>query len=140
MNEMSNTQRDRFLQEVRVAVLAIERTDKAPLCAPVWYRYVNDSFQVSMEGDSAKSLLLQRAGRASICIQDESPPYKYVTAEGHVTVEALGGQTRYELVLELASRYLGDEDGVRYAKGYPPDRDGGVLVTLHPHRWQTTMY
>ncbi|MBT3247145.1 MAG: TIGR03618 family F420-dependent PPOX class oxidoreductase [Actinobacteria bacterium] len=137
---MTDVQRDEFLSDVRVAVLVIERADKGPLCAPVWYRYAEGAFEVSMEGDSAKAALLRRAGRASICVQDESPPYRYVTAEGPVTVEDVGGQQRHDLVLELACRYLGDEQGAGYADGYSPEEDGGVLMTLRPRRWQTVAY
>ena len=140
MAEMTDAQRDGFLCEVRVAVLVIERADKGPLCAPVWYRYVDGSFEVSMEGDSAKAVLLRRAARASICIQDESPPYRYVTAEGPITVEALAGPERHDMVLELATRYLGDEAGRQYADGFSPDDASGGIMTLRPRHWQTMMY
>lgn len=140
MADMTDAQRDNFLSDARVAVLVIERADKGPLCAPVWYRYVDGSFEVTMEDSSAKAALLRRAGRASICIQDESPPYRYVTAEGAVTVEALGGPERHNLILEIATRYLGDEDGRRYADGFSPDEEGGALMTLRPRRWHTAAY
>ena len=137
---MSDTQRDAFLDEVRVAVLVIERADKGPLCAPVWYRYDDGAFQISMENDSAKAVLLRRAGRASLCVQDESIPYRYVTAEGPVEVEVISGEVRHGLVREMASRYLGDELGRQYADGFPPELEGGALVTLRPRRWRTEMY
>ena len=140
MDKMSDTQRDSFLNEVRVAVLVIERADKGPLCAPVWYRYADGVFQISMENDSAKAVLLRRAGQASLCVQDESMPYRYATAEGPVEVEVISGEVRHELVRELASRYLGDELGGQYADGYPPELEGGALVTLRPRRWRTEMY
>ena len=137
---MSDTQRDAFLDEVRVAVLVIERADKGPLCAPVWYRYTDGAFQISMENDSAKAVLLRRAGRAGVCVQDESMPYRYVTAEGPVQVKVISGEVRHELVREMASRYLGDELGLQYADGYPPELEGGVLVTLRPRRWRTEIH
>ena len=140
VDDMFDTQRDAFLDEVRLAVLVIERADKGPLCAPVWYRYNDGAFQISIENDSAKAVLLRRAGRASLCVQDESIPYRYVTAEGPVEVEAISGEVRHELVREMASRYLGDELGRQYADGFPPELDGGALVTLRPRRWRTEMY
>ena len=137
---MADTQRDAFLGEVRGAVLVIERADKGPLCAPVWDRYDDGAFQISMENDSAKAVRLRRAGRASLCVQDELVPYRYVTAEGPVEVEVISGEVRHELVRELASWDLGDELGQQYADGYPPDLEGGALVTLRPRRWRTEMY
>ncbi|MEE2768480.1 MAG: pyridoxamine 5'-phosphate oxidase family protein [Actinomycetota bacterium] len=140
MNDMSDVERDEFLDEVRVAVLVIERIDKGPLCAPVWYHYAEGVFHISMENDSTKAILLRRAGRASLCIQDESVPYRYVTAEGPVEVEVISGQVRHDLVHRMASRYLGDELGERYADNFPPDLEGGALVNLHPRRWRTEVY
>ena len=140
MDKMSDTQRDSFLNEVRVAVLVIERADKGPLCAPVWYRYADGVFQISMENDSAKAVLLRRAGRAGLCVQDESMPYRYVTAEGPVQGKVISGEGRHELVREMASRYLGDELGRQYADDYPPELEGGALVTLRPRRWRTEMH
>ena len=93
-----------------------------------------------MKNDSARAMSLRRAGRASLCVQDETIPYRYVTAEGPVEVEVIGGEVRPELVREMASRYLGDELGRQYADGYPPELEGGALVTLHPRRWRTEMY
>ena len=140
MNEMSDAERDEFLGEVRVAVLVIERVDKGPLCAPVWYHYAEGVFHISMEDDSTKAILLRRAGRASLCIQDESVPYRYVTAEGPVEVGEISGQVRHDLVHKMASRYLGNELGGRYADNFPPDLEGGALVTVRPRRWRTEVY
>ena len=77
MAEMTEPERDNFLGEVRVGVLAIERADKGPLCAPVWYRYSSETgFEIAMAYASAKSILLRRHGAATICVQDEHLPYR----------------------------------------------------------------
>ena len=107
MAEMTEPERDNFLGEVRVGVLAIERADKGPLCAPVWYRYSSETgFEIAMAYASAKSILLRRHGAATICVQDEQLPYRYVTAEGEVSVE-LSPQTSYVRRMQhlLAERY-----------------------------------
>ena len=93
-----------------------------------------------MENDSAKAVPLRRVGRARLCVQDESIPSRYVTAEGPVEVEAISGEAWHEVVLGMASRYLGDELGRQYADGFPPELEGGALVTLRPRRWRTEMY
>ena len=57
MAEMTTSERDDFLSEVRVGVLAIERDEKGPLCAPVWYRYSPQvGFEIAMAYASAKSI------------------------------------------------------------------------------------
>ena len=136
MAEMTASERDSFLNEVRVGVLAIERSDKGPLCAPVWYRYSNDlGFEIAMAYASAKSVLLRRHGAATICVQDEQLPYRYVTAEGEVTVEALSPQGRDDLLRDIAIRYLGEELGNQYADSFPGLEE--AKVTIMPRRWQS---
>jgi nitroimidazol reductase NimA-like FMN-containing flavoprotein (pyridoxamine 5'-phosphate oxidase superfamily) len=136
MAEMTASERDSFLNEVRVGVLAIERTDKGPLCAPVWYRYSNETgFEIAMAYASAKSVLLRRHGAATICVQDEQLPYRYVTAEGEVTVEALSPQGRDDLLRDIAIRYLGEELGNQYADSFPGHEE--AKVTIMPRRWQS---
>ena len=105
MAELNDEERDNFLNEVRVGILAIERDDKGPLCAPIWYRYSTDLvFEIAMAYDSAKSILLRRHGAATICVQDEQLPYRYVTAEGHATVELMTPEERDEVLRGIAIR------------------------------------
>lgn len=136
MAEMTESERDAFLAERRVAVLAIERDGKGPLCAPVWYRRSTDGgFEVAMAAASAKATLLRRAGRATLCVQDEGRPYRYVTIEGPVDVRTMSDAERHEAILDIASRYLGPDGGQRYADAFPGHEE--ALVTLTPDRWRT---
>ncbi|MDE0846681.1 MAG: pyridoxamine 5'-phosphate oxidase family protein [Actinomycetota bacterium] len=135
---MSETERDIFVGNVRIAVLAIQRKQKGPLCAPVWYRYSSASgFQIPMANESAKALLLRRHGFATLCIQDEKLPYRYVTAEGPVELTTLNKAERYEAIKDIASRYLGTEAGKSYADTFP-DHDE-ALVTLTPRNWNSNI-
>ena len=84
-----------------------------------------------MNGSSRKAELLRAAGRATLTAQSEEPPYKYVSVEGPITIEADAVD-----VVELASRYLGDELGRWYADANPPTADT-VTVRLRPERWRT---
>lgn len=136
MAEMSDAERDNFLGEVRVAVLAIERDGKGPMCAPVWYRYTSGgTFEIAMADASAKAFLLRRAGHASLCIQQESRPYKYVTVEGEVEVSPMDDATTHDVILDIATRYLGTAAGRQYADNFPGHQE--ALVTLTPRRWRT---
>jgi len=138
MSEMSETERDIFVTDVRIAVLAIQRKQKGPLCAPVWYRYSSASgFQIPMANESAKALLLRRHGFATLCVQDEKLPYRYVTAEGPVELKTLNEVERYEAIKDIASRYLGNEAGKSYADTFP-DHDE-ALVTLTPRNWNSNI-
>ena len=136
MAEMNSGERDNFLNEVRVGILAIERDDKGPLCAPIWYRYSTDvGFEIAMAYDSAKSLLLRRHGAATVCVQDEQLPYRYVTAEGEAVVELMTGEERDDVLRDIAVRYLGDELGNQYADAFPGHDE--AKVTIKPRRWNS---
>ncbi len=133
MSPMTDEQRDSFLAEPRVAVLGIGRGDTGPLLAPIWYRYEQGAFLLCMSGSSAKARRLAAAGRATLCVQAEDYPYRYVVAEGPVSLRELGPQT-HPVIRALASRYLGDDAGLRYADSFAAADE--ILVTLTPARLQ----
>jgi PPOX class probable F420-dependent enzyme len=132
---MTRAEREEFLADAHVAVLAVERPDGPPLISPVWYGYEpGGDVRISTSDGTIKAGLLRAAGRASLCAQRESLPYAYVTVEGPVSFGEISQGER----LQLAVRYLGEEMGRRYAET-TADVDN-VLVTLTPRRWRTTDY
>ncbi len=136
MAEMTDADRDTFLAERRVAVLAIERDGKGPLCAPVWYRRRDDGgFEVAMANASAKAARLRASGRATLCVQDEDRPYRYVTVEGPVQLDVMSDDDRHEVLTDIAGRYLGEAAGQAYADAFPGHEE--ALVTLSPENWRT---
>ncbi len=84
---MSTEERDQFLADLHVGVLTVERDDGPPLATPVWYRYrAGGPVELTTEVSSVKGTLLAASGRATLCAQNESMPYAYVTVEGSVTM------------------------------------------------------
>lgn len=132
--DMTTEQREEFLADLHVGILSIQRDGKGPLALPIWYRYDNGQVVIHMGRDSVKAKLLRRHGRASLTVQDETPPYRYVMVEGPVAVAH-----EDEDITEMAVRYLGDELGRRYAADNPVT-DESVVARLTPERWLTTDY
>jgi PPOX class probable F420-dependent enzyme len=132
---MTLEQRDELLAEPRIAVLGIGRESAGPLLAPIWFRYESDTgFVFCLGGSSAKGKRLRAEGRATVCVHADDAPYRYVIAEGPVTLTPLGEGTR-AAVERMAIPYLGERGGTRYAEQFKtPDE---VLVTLTPERWQS---
>ncbi len=128
---MTEDEREAFLTDVHVGILAIARVDKGPLALPIWYQYEDGDVIVGMAGDSLKAKLLRAAGRATLTVQTETAPYKYVSVEGPVVVQA---EQRDDL--SMATRYLGPEMGAWYAENNP-STDASVLARLTPERWNT---
>ncbi len=127
---MSEAEREAFLREPRVGIIAIGRDGRGPLAVPVWYRYARGEVGVWMERDSAKYRALRRVGRFTLVVQSERMPYKYVSVEGPVVAD--GPPSRAEAVA-IAGRYLSPVD----AEGYVDSAlgEGSVLVLMRPQRW-----
>jgi hypothetical protein len=129
-NTIPPEERDAFLAEVHVAVLAVDEPGRGPLALPVWYQYRGGAVEMGMDGLSRKAELLRAAGRATVIVQDEAPPYRYVSVEGPVEI------TEERDIVGVASRYLGSELGAWYAE-QNPNTSTSVVVRLTPEHWRT---
>jgi len=132
--DMTESEREAFLADVHVGVLAIARRDKGPLAVPIWYVYEDGDVVMSMDTESLKARLLRAQGRATLTVQTEKPPYQYVSIEGPVTLASEPHDN-----LAMASRYLGPELGRWYADNNP-STERSVVARLHPERWLTCDY
>ena len=136
MPKMTSDEREQYLADVHVGVIGVERTGRAPLTVPIWYGYQpGGEVLLWTESDSVKHKLIRGAGRFSITVQDEDPPYKYVTAEGDVTGITPADDAE---VRELAVRYMGQEAGGQFTdENLTPT---SVVIRMRPQRWLSTDY
>jgi PPOX class probable F420-dependent enzyme len=133
---MTKAEREAFLADLHVGVLAVETAgDEPPLAAPVWYGYEpGGDVLISTGTESVKAKLLAAAGRASFCVQREALPYAFVTVEGPAVV---GGPDEEER-RRIAIRYLGEEMAAGYITSTADSPS--VMVRLTPERWRTQDY
>ncbi len=138
---MSKAQREAFLAETHVAVISVMEDGRGPLTLPVWYRYEPGGPVRFVTGrNSKKAALIREAGRLSLCVQTETPPYQYVSVEGPA---AVSDEPDFERdIHQVALRYLGDQLGELYLASTAEERDrnGSVLVVLTPEHWLTVDY
>ncbi len=135
---MTKTEREAFLADPRVAILALSDKGRGPLALPIWYIYEPGgelwflTAKVSAKGD-----LLKPGKRISLCVQTETRPYKYVSVEGPIT--RIGTAGTDEHLLPMAQRYRGQEDGRAYAESLRQELEAGsrILVHMAPERWLT---
>ena len=128
---MTTDEREAFLADLHVGVLAVDEPGRGPHALPIWYQYENGEVLVGIEGSSRKAGLLRAAGRASLTVQTEAAPYKYVSVEGPVVLEPASHDA-----LAMATRYLGEELGTWYVEQDPPTADS-VTIRLRPEHWRT---
>ena len=138
--KMTKQEREDFLAGVHVGILSVSEDGRGPHAVPVWYLYEpGGELRFSTGIRSKKARLIKKVGRFSLCIQTETPPYKYVSIEGAVTsIEPMDIDRDLR---PLAHRYLGSEAGEKYVQSITtgPDR-GSVLISMHPERWLTEDY
>lgn len=116
--------REALFAEPNIAVLVTIRRDGRPHATPVWYLYEDGEFLVTINGDSAKRHHVERDPRVSLVVDRRQVPYFAVTVEGTASIgPAMGPDQRRK----IASRYLGEADGAKYAT----ERPGTDNVTLH---------
>jgi nitroimidazol reductase NimA-like FMN-containing flavoprotein (pyridoxamine 5'-phosphate oxidase superfamily) len=131
---MSVADREAFLAELHVGVLAVERSiGRPPLTGPVWYLYEpGGDVIVNIGASSQKAEALRAAGTASLCVQTEALPYKFVTVGGPVAL--LPGDE--DLRRRIAARYLPEA----FVEGYlasAGDVSETLTVRLTPHTWHS---
>jgi PPOX class probable F420-dependent enzyme len=112
--------------------LATVRADGRPHLAPVWYDVDSDGTLVFNTGASTvKGRNLQRDPRASLCVDDERPPFSFVVVEGVAELSDDLGEVR-AWATRIGGRYMGpgraEEYGVR--NGVP----GELVVRLRPQQ------
>ncbi|MER7412268.1 MULTISPECIES: pyridoxamine 5'-phosphate oxidase family protein [Streptomyces] len=136
---MSRAERERFLADVHIGVLGVtdaRDTAAAPLLAPVWYAYEPGGDVVVQTGrESLKGRLIRAAGRFSLCVQDERPPYRYVSVEGPVTaaLDPLDEASR----TAIAHRYLPEQEAAAYLKATENQLHEDVTFRMRPQRWRS---
>src|SRR5215471_4961431 len=131
---MSAAERGEFLTGVRVGVLSVAvGAGGRTLAVPVWYSYQPGGLVTVLTGRrSRKAAAFRAAGRFGLCVQDASPPYRYVSVEGPLLSEdELDPAER----LAMARRYLGAAGGDRYVAGNPDPGRENVAFRMRPEHW-----
>ena len=131
---MSQEEREAFLAEMHVGVIAINDPGRGPLTAPIWYDYEpGGAVRVLIGPESRKARLLNAGDRVSLVAQQEAMPYRYVSVEGTVSLRpSEDGE-----ILAMATRYLGEDMGRAYAEQNTGDN---LTVAIDIERWLTVDY
>lgn len=139
MLTMTPSEREKFLAGPRVGIISIPREGRGPLTVPVWYAYDSrGELRVVTGRTSRKGRLLETAGRFSLCVHTDTPPYQYVSAEGPVVAIEPSDVDRD--LRPIAHRYLGIEGGDAYIAATRNEHHDNVLVRMRPERWLSADY
>lgn len=133
--QFTEAERQDFLAAKHIAVLSVAANDgRPPASVPIWYDYTpGGNIRINTSAGNRKARLIEQAGAITLTVQHEEPPYQYVIVEG--TVVETERPAPAEPRETIAIRYLGEEAGREFARGY--DNADTVLFTIRPDRWFT---
>ncbi|MGH9116301.1 MAG: PPOX class F420-dependent oxidoreductase [Acidimicrobiales bacterium] len=115
----------------RPALVSTTRADGRPHAAPVWYDLDGDTIVFITGVHTVKGRNLARDPRVTLCVQDDQPPYSFVSAEG--TAELVDDLAEVRLWAgRIGGRYMGADQADEYGErnGVP----GELLVRVTVHR------
>lgn len=110
-------------------MLATTRSDGRPHLAPVWYVPDGRAILFNTGTETVKGRNLAREPRVSLCVDDDRPPYAFVTIEGRATLsDDLAEVRRWATV--IGGRYMGADQAEAFGErnGVP----GELLVRVEP--------
>ena len=116
MQTMTSEEIRAFLLEgTRTAALATVRADGRPHVAPVWFTLDGDDLLFNTGEGTVKGANLRRNARVALMVDDEEPPFAFVSIEGNVTLSDDLDVMRH-WATRIAARYMGDDRAETYGK------------------------
>ncbi|MYT75578.1 MULTISPECIES: PPOX class F420-dependent oxidoreductase [unclassified Streptomyces] len=115
-HKMTDEEWHAFVSEgTRTAKLSTVREDGRPHIAPVWFVLDGDDIVFNTGKDTMKGRNLARDGRVALCVDDERPPFSFVTIQGHAElsedpVELVESATR------IGGRYMGADRAEEFGR------------------------
>jgi PPOX class probable F420-dependent enzyme len=129
---MTDDERRAFLLAgTRTGILSTVRADGRPHAAPIWFTLDGDDVIFTTSADTVKGRNLSRDGRAVLAVDRPTPPYDFITIEGHAELSSdFDALLRWATI--LGERYMGPGQGEAFGRrnAVPPE----LLVRLRPDK------
>jgi PPOX class probable F420-dependent enzyme len=139
---MSIKEIKKFLtQGTFTAKIATVKKNGSPHVVPVWFvlddeehndrkgKKIGDIILTTYE-DSVKARNIDRDNRVSICIDDQTPQYSFVTISGTAKIFRYRQNELLKWATKIARRYMGRSKAKAY--GERNSTEGAVLVRIRP--------
>ena len=132
MAEMSVAERDAFLREARIGVLATLDANGGPVAIPIWYEWDGARARMFTSVRSPKLARLRRDGRACLTVAEPvGVPEAWVAIEGVATIEE---GTGFALAQRLAPRYYPAEQAERTLAAWGRVAQDWATIAIEPRR------
>jgi PPOX class probable F420-dependent enzyme len=121
--------RDFLAHGTRTGKLAYLTASGSPLVAPVWFVVEGDSLVFNTGSQTAKGRALARDPRASMCVDEEEPPYAFVQVQGEAELSEDPAELLRTAIV-IAARYMGADRAEEF--GQRNAVPGELVVRLRP--------
>jgi PPOX class probable F420-dependent enzyme len=142
MTEMSKEEIARFvMQDTLTGKLATVRIDGSSHVVPIWFVLDNENSKrrrrigniiFTTDSTSAKANNIRRDNRVSICIDDQTRPFSFITIFGIAKIHTYKQKEVLKWATKIAERYMGKKNAEAY--GRRNSGEGGVLIRIKPTR------
>src|SRR5919205_554223 len=143
MTEMSKAEIGRFLMRgTFTGKLATVKKNGSSHVVPIWFVLDNRNSSrggkivgdiILTTGDtSVKAQNILRDNKVSICVDDQTPPFSFVTIFGTAKIHPYKQKEVLRWATKIAERYMGKDNAEAYGKRN--SEEGEVLVQIKPIR------
>jgi PPOX class probable F420-dependent enzyme len=129
VRRMSEQEVDAFLRSgTRTLKLATRRPDGRPHVVPVWFVVDRGDIVFTTGSTSVKARNLHHDARVGICVDDENPPFAFVSGSGAVAVQQRP-EDHLTWTTRIAARYVGADRADAVGQQYAIHDD--LIVRIH---------
>ena len=140
MTHMTKSEIKKFLmKDTFTGKLATVKKNGSPHVVPIWFvvEEINSkngntvgNIYFTTGRDSVKAKNIQRDSRVSICVDDQTPPFSFVSIYGNAKLIPYRQKEVLKWATKIADRYMGKKNAKAYG-----ERNSGedeVLVRIRP--------
>jgi PPOX class probable F420-dependent enzyme len=133
MKEMTKDEITSFLaQGTLTAKVATTSKDGTCHVVPVWFVLDGDDIFFTTSHESAKAKHLMRDSRVGLCVDDQKPPFSFVTVSGTAKVSRCEPDKLFRWTSKIAERYMGRKNAEAYGRRNAVE--GELLVRVTPDK------
>ncbi|MBO1332347.1 PPOX class F420-dependent oxidoreductase [Streptomyces sp. VRA16 Mangrove soil] len=115
-HKMTDEEWRAFVSEgTRTAKLSTVRADGSPHIAPVWFVVDGDDIVFNTGKDTVKGRNLARDGRVALCVDDERPPFSFVTIQGRAELSE-DPAALLDSATRIGGRYMGADRAEEFGR------------------------
>jgi PPOX class probable F420-dependent enzyme len=136
MKEMSKEEIQTFLMSgTLTGKISTVRKDGRPHVVPIWFILENDDYNIKVVfttgQDSLKAKHMLRDPRVSFCVDDQTPPFSFISIEGIAEINKEPDLSELlKWATKIAGRYMGQDIAEAYGKRNAVK--GEFLVRIRP--------